>query len=71
MGLTEPTTPNLGNFLRRHALPPEMAPLELDGLAREAGEDRGPLIRQTAEVAIPREQFGQIVGRTWRFPGPG
>ncbi len=59
---------NLGNFLRRLVLPPEMARWSLTTLreklvkigARLTRHAR-QLILQMAEVAIPRELFGQIL----------
>ena len=67
LALFEPAY-NLGNFLRRLVLPPEMARWSLTTLreklvkigARLTRHAR-QLILQMAEVAIPRELFGQIL----------
>jgi hypothetical protein len=61
---------NLGNFLRRLALPKEMAQSSLTTLREKLVKIGARLTRharrlvlQMAEVAIPRDLFGQILAR--------
>ena len=61
---------NLGNFLRRLVLPPEMGHWSLTSLREKLVKIGARLTRharrlmlQMAEVAIPRDLFGQILTR--------
>jgi len=65
---------NLGNFLRRLVLPPEMARWSLTTLREKLVKIGARLVRharrlilQMAEVAIPRDLFGQILSRIRRL----
>jgi hypothetical protein len=61
---------NLGNFLRRLVLPPEMGHWSLTSLREKLVKIGARLTRharrlvlQMAEVAIPRDLFAQILNR--------
>ena len=70
---------DLANFLRRLALPPEMAQWSLTALRERLVEIGAKLVRharqlvfQMAEVAVPKELFAQILQRIWTLaPAPG
>jgi len=65
---------NLGNFLRRLVLPPEMVRWSLTTLREKRVKIGARLVRharllvlQMAEVALPRDLFGQILSRIRRL----
>jgi hypothetical protein len=65
---------NLGNFLRRLVLPPEMARWSLTTLREKLVKIGARLVRharrlvlQLAEVAVTRDLFGQIISRIRRL----
>ena len=66
---------NLGNFLRRLVLPPEMARWSLTTLREKLVKIGARLVRharrlvlQLAEVAVTRDLFAQILSRIRRLP---
>ena len=69
---------NLANFLRRLALPPEMAHWSLTTLRERLVKIGAKLVRharqlifQMAEVAVPKALFAQILHRIWALaPAP-
>ena len=70
---------NLANFLRRLAVPPEMAQWSLTALRERLAKIAAKLVRRArqlifhmAEVAVPKALFAQILHRIWTLtPAPG
>ena len=58
---------NLGDFLRRLALPRNVKQWSLTTLRDKLVRHAGYVVLQMAEVAVPRELFGKMIERIGRL----